>query len=206
VLLDAIVLAGGRSARLGGEPKAALVREGRTLLASTVEAVEDARRTVVVGSIPANLELPDAVLRARESPPFGGPAAGIRAGWAALDAAGGPVCDFVLVLACDMPSVRPLVDALLGWAGSADPGGWSGAVAVDAAGVRQPLAAVYRWTSLTEALARYPRPEDVTGLPVRALTGGLRLASVHAPPGSTDDVDTWEDAARLGVHRAAEQE
>ncbi|MFD1214070.1 molybdenum cofactor guanylyltransferase, partial [Arthrobacter sp. GCM10027362] len=46
---DAVVLAGGRSSRLGGVPKALLEFEGRTLLRRTLDALSGARRIAVVG-------------------------------------------------------------------------------------------------------------------------------------------------------------
>uniref|UniRef100_UPI0039EF6021 molybdenum cofactor guanylyltransferase n=1 Tax=Sinomonas sp. G460-2 TaxID=3393464 RepID=UPI0039EF6021 len=49
---DAIVLAGGRSSRLGGYPKPRLVYEGVTLLDRALGAVSAARRVAVVGPEP----------------------------------------------------------------------------------------------------------------------------------------------------------
>jgi CTP:molybdopterin cytidylyltransferase MocA len=99
MLLDAIVLAGGRSSRLFGVPKSALLWRGSTLLQNTVDAVLDAgaRRVVVVGpgaSVAdgaagglADGDGPAArIMFAREDPPFGGPAAAIAAGLSALGA------------------------------------------------------------------------------------------------------------------------
>ena len=102
---DAVVLAGGRSSRLGGTAKAMLEIDGLTLLDITLDAVRDARHTVVVGDVVA----PPGILVTREAPVFGGPAAGIAAGLAALDS----TVDHVLVLACDMPRVSEVVTALL---------------------------------------------------------------------------------------------
>ncbi|MCC5783938.1 molybdopterin-guanine dinucleotide biosynthesis protein A, partial [Kocuria sp. CCUG 69068] len=48
-VFHAVVLAGGRSARLGGRPKAGLRRAGRTLLELTLDAVREAAGVVVVG-------------------------------------------------------------------------------------------------------------------------------------------------------------
>ena len=105
---DAIILAGGRSSRLGGVPKSGLVYDGATLLERSLRAAGAAGRTVVVGPDPGGL--PGGVLTCREEPPFAGPAAAIAAGLAALaadhasrHAAAAP---YTLVLACDMPG-RP---------------------------------------------------------------------------------------------------
>ena len=70
---DTVVVAGGRSSRLGGTPKALLPVAGSTLLTRTVDAVLPLGTVVVVG--PEDLPLPPHVLRVREDPPFSGPAA-----------------------------------------------------------------------------------------------------------------------------------
>ncbi|WP_043436145.1 NTP transferase domain-containing protein, partial [Arthrobacter sp. I3] len=75
---DAIILAGGRSSRLGGVPKSGLIYDGATLLERSLRAAGAARRTVVVGPDPGGL--PGGVLTCREEPPFAGPAAAIAAG------------------------------------------------------------------------------------------------------------------------------
>ena len=72
---DTVVVAGGRSSRLGGAPKAQLSFEGSTLVAHTVAAVRLFGAVVVVG--PEDPRLPPDVLRAREDPPFSGPAAAV---------------------------------------------------------------------------------------------------------------------------------
>jgi choline kinase len=46
---DAVILAGGRSSRLSGTPKALLRLEGKSLLLRTLEAVRRAQRVAVVG-------------------------------------------------------------------------------------------------------------------------------------------------------------
>jgi molybdopterin-guanine dinucleotide biosynthesis protein A len=142
MLLDAIVLAGGRSSRLSGVPKAQLLWRGATLLQNTVGAALDAgaRRVIVVGPAGGSGGGPGigqwhrsgGVLFVREDPPFGGPAAAIAAGMRALegpgpdahaaavgnadvdaDADADAAVAAVLVLACDMPGVASAVDQLL---------------------------------------------------------------------------------------------
>ena len=132
MLLDAIVLAGGRSSRLSGVPKAQLLWHGATLLQNTVDAAlrGGARRVVVVGpdapGAPGaqasdaqgpDAQGPDARVRfTREDPPFGGPAAAIGAGVRALEgqqASATDVADVVLVLACDMPEIVRAVSVLV---------------------------------------------------------------------------------------------
>jgi len=196
VLLDAIVLAGGRSSRLSGTPKSGLVLDGATLLERTVLAASDARHVAVVGdpgALPPASLLSPRLLLTRETPEYAGPAAGIAAGMAVLDALAPSPSDGVLVLACDMPSVATAVVALLAATSVESPG----AIAVDAEGHPQFLTAVYPTRALADALAAHA--DALEGLPVRALLASMTLLEVRVPRGSTDDVDTWEDAARLGV-------
>ncbi|HAM26270.1 MAG TPA: molybdopterin-guanine dinucleotide biosynthesis protein MobA [Microbacteriaceae bacterium] len=190
---DAIVLAGGRSARLGGEPKAALRYEGRSLLSLTLDAAADAKRTVVVGDASA-LVVPVGVLVARERPAFAGPAAAIAAGLVAL--AGASPSDYTLVLACDMPGIANAVPPLLERAGHAA----DGAIALDSAGHPQYLAGIYRTASLAAAVRNHAA--GLENLSVRALLAGLELAHAPVPLGSTSDVDTWADVARFGIPAA----
>jgi molybdopterin-guanine dinucleotide biosynthesis protein A len=128
---DAIVLAGGRSTRLGGRAKAELVIGGARLVDRAVVAASaaGAGRTVIVG--PDSLEVPGALI-SREDPPFGGPVAAIAAGLAALGPlAAGEQCGerreqqrglaraaiapapWVLVLSCDLVRPAAVVAALL---------------------------------------------------------------------------------------------
>ncbi|RFA10209.1 hypothetical protein B7R54_14075 [Subtercola boreus] len=119
MIFDAIVLAGGRSSRLGGVPKALLDLGGESLAGLALDAALDARQRVVVGDSAALAAVlgDRMVLFAREHPPFAGPAAGVAAGLDALgarDAAPGSApAGFVLVLACDMPRVASAVTPLL---------------------------------------------------------------------------------------------
>jgi molybdopterin-guanine dinucleotide biosynthesis protein A len=193
VVIDAIVLAGGRATRLGGASKGGLSLAGQSLLERTLAAVSAARHIVVVGDeSDIARAAPDAEITiVREMPAFGGPAAAIAAGFDALDGAS----DFVVVVGCDMPAVSDAIDLLLGalYAGS------SGVVAVSFDGRPQPLVAVYSTPGLAYCVARHRRAGDLVNLSVRALLSGLEPALLPVPEGSTDDIDTWADAARLGV-------
>lgn len=185
-LFHAVVLAGGRSSRLGGRPKARLRRDGRTLVELTVDAARDAAGVVVVG--PPELPVPGGVLRAREDPPFSGPAAGIAAGLRALDAL--PAADWTMTLACDMPGVARAVPVLLDAARSGS--GAPGYLCVPPDGRRQPLAAVYRSDVLRAAYAGQD-PADRSAL---SFVRGLPLVDVAVPEDATADVDTWDDVQR----------
>lgn len=193
-MIDAIVLAGGRSSRLGGIPKAALEFQSQTLLEHAVATVGFARRTVVVGE-PVGA-LPSGVLQAREEPAFGGPAAGVEAGLARLSAAG-PPSDFTLVLACDMPTVEAAVAALRH--GLPIETGLDGLISVDGNQHPQPLAALYRTASLGRVISEHVQAGELHGSSMFSLIAPLALAPITVPPGSTDDIDTWEDASRFGI-------
>jgi molybdopterin-guanine dinucleotide biosynthesis protein A len=197
---DAVILAGGRSSRLGGVPKAQLVYDGATLLERALLAADGARAAVVVGPDPGTL--PPAVLNCREDPPFAGPAAAIAAGLTALARRGGGTrSPFTLVLACDMPRSGAAVKAL--WQelapGKGAPVGSDGVMAASADGRKQPLAGFYRTAALERAVETAAAEDRLKGASAFSLLARLDLRVVTVPDGSTDDVDTWEDAAALGV-------
>lgn len=193
-----MVLAGGKSSRLGGVPKAQLAYAGATLLEHALEAARGAGSIVVVGPDPGTL--PDGTLTAREEPPFAGPAAAIAAGLLALRQDEGPSREhapWVLVLACDMPLAAAAVPVLLRHvAGHQDT---DGALAVSADGRKQPLLGIYRLTSLMREVQAAADVGGLANLAVFRLLASLDLLAVPVPAGSTDDVDTWDDAAALGV-------
>jgi molybdopterin-guanine dinucleotide biosynthesis protein A len=194
---DAIVLAGGRSSRLGGTPKSALMYDGATLLERSIAAAGGARRIVVVGPEPA--DLPAGILSCREDPPFAGPAAAIAAGLAGLRRARAADEDdaaLVLVLACDMPRAADAVGALREAASAAAAGS---VLASSPDGRLQPLAGLYRTAALQRAVDDAEAAGSLTHGSVFALLARLDVQAVMVPAGSTDDVDTWDDAAALGV-------
>ncbi|MEO8093375.1 MAG: NTP transferase domain-containing protein [Pseudolysinimonas sp.] len=196
MIVDAIVLSGGRSSRLGSVAKSELSFAGHTLLHRTLSTVAGSRQIVVVGPPPQE-PLPDGVLRTREDPAFGGPAAGIAAGMEMLAAFTEKRGDAVLVIACDMPHVDAVIPLLVdGLARYPDA---DGVVPIDADGYRQLLAAGYRSSALTAAITAQHRAGSLHGLPVSRLMHDLELATIDVPDGATADVDTWEDALRWGV-------
>lgn len=189
---DAIVLAGGRSSRLGGRDKAGLELGGRRLVDRAVAAARSAgvQRCVVAG--PPSLVV-DAWL-VREEPPFGGPVAGIAAALQALGDASPD--DAVLVLACDLAEPANAVAALLA-AVRRPADGVDGLHLVDEAGRAQWLAGIYRRGALEAALARLGAP---TGRSVRDLMSPLVLRPVPTDGCNVTDIDTWEDW-RTARHR-----
>jgi len=182
MIVDALILAGGRSSRLGGSDKWNLRIAGVTLLDRSIRAVRHAgaRSVVVVGD-----EAADAVVTVREDPAFAGPVAAIAAGLTAL--AG--TADAVLVIACDMPGIDAALPALLGGFRG------DGVIAVDR-GRRQQLAIVVAPAALASVVATLPTVVDAS---MRGLLDGLDLTEVVVPDGATDDIDTWSDAERFGA-------
>ncbi|MGZ5421691.1 MAG: molybdenum cofactor guanylyltransferase, partial [Aeromicrobium sp.] len=124
---------------------------------------------------------------------FGGPAAAIGAGLAAL---GSEAREFVAILACDLPYAAEAFAALHTAAAS----GFSAdaLIAADDSGRRQTLLGIYRTSSLRGVIEN---AGSLNGLSVRSLIAGLTFAEVPVPEGSTLDVDTWHDVEELGIER-----
>ncbi|KIS28524.1 molybdopterin-guanine dinucleotide biosynthesis protein [Arthrobacter sp. SPG23] len=199
---DALILAGGRSSRLGGVPKSQLVYDGATLLSRSLAAAAGAGAAVVVGPDPG--ELPAGVLTCREEPAYAGPAAAIAAGLEALDRARGPLrAAMTLVLACDMPKADQAVGALRTAVADDRPGrpGSEGVMAVSPDGRKQPLAGFYGTAALQRSVGEMEKGGGLVGASVFALLARLDVRTVTVPAGATDDVDTWDDATALGVSR-----
>lgn len=195
---SAIVLAGGRSRRLGGVPKAGLSLEGTSLLRRAVDTVGLARSVVVVGPRPQVDPLDGTgAIWTRESPHFGGPSAALAAGLRALPtAADAPPWAFVA--ACDMPWMRPVLHELAETDDELADAGVDAYIAVDA-GRLQPLAGFYRIEALHGAIRDAESGPGVTGLPVRRLIANLRIRHIHVTAGTTADIDTWSDARSAGI-------
>ncbi|MFF2273921.1 molybdenum cofactor guanylyltransferase [Agromyces sp. NPDC058136] len=176
----AIVLAGGRAARLDGADKAAVVVDGRPLVDHVLAAVADSAPIVVVG--PPTLARPGIEL-VREDPPFGGPVAAISAALGVLEASAVETW----LLACDLPHADRIVAAL----GDAPlPAGADALVLVDDAGRAQWLAGRYRLAALRDAVAALPA---VDGASMRALLAPLRIATLPDRDDAALDLDTWPD-------------
>ena len=190
---DAIILAGGRSSRLGGVAKQNLVLHNSTLLQRALAAAAGASRTVVVGPDPGTL--PSGVIHCREQPEFGGPAAAIAAGLAVLADTGSRSLH-TLVLACDMPRIQ---DALAVLKPALRAAGGDGVVARSADGRLQPLAGFYSTAALRTAAQDLSSRGALINASVRSLLASLDVQPVTVPAGSTADVDTWDDAAALGI-------
>ncbi|WP_405658707.1 NTP transferase domain-containing protein [Streptomyces sp. RK9] len=203
---DAVVLAGGRAARLGGADKPGVRVGGRALLDRVLAACAGAGTTVVVAA-PRPTGRP--VEWAREEPVGGGPLAALDAGLRRTRA------ELVVVLSADLPFLRPeTVRRLVTTLATAD--GADGVLLTDPEGRDQPLVAAYRSGALRRELAglrESPEAPDaqvgrgeapssgaaesahgLTGLPLRRLTARLALVRVTDPLAAFD-CDTWDDIA-----------
>lgn len=111
--LAGLVLAGGRSSRMGGQDKAGLMLGGQTLLSRVVDRLRPQVGPLGINALPAQA-LPEGVANVPDT--IGGqpgPLAGIAAGLAWASALGG--VEHVVVCACDTPFFpRDLVQRLKG--------------------------------------------------------------------------------------------
>jgi molybdopterin-guanine dinucleotide biosynthesis protein A len=216
--LAAIVLAGGRAARLGGTDKPGLVVGTRTLLAAVVSAAAEAGAGQVVvvgparpgiagsgpvgsGPVGSGPVSPGRVEFVREDPPGTGPVAALRCG---LGRVGAP---WVAVLAADMPFLRARhLVALLAAAGRPEPGPPAspdragppghGAILVDQTGRPQWLAGCWPAAALRGRLDGYP------GDSLHGLLDPLQPVRLSYPPGPGDP-PPWLDCDTAGDLRRA---
>jgi len=175
---DAIVLAGGAARRLGGADKPMLDVDGVPMLVHVLDAVAAAGTRVVAGP---RRPIDRTVIWCRETPPGGGPVAGLAVALPFTTAA------TLVVLAADLPRIGPAIERLLeALRQPAD-------VAVLSSGARRNyLAAAWQRPALVGALARVGSPRGVS---MRTLAFGATVAEV-ADAGWGDDCDTWSDLAR----------
>jgi molybdopterin-guanine dinucleotide biosynthesis protein A len=178
----AVVLAGGRAARLGGQAKPQLQVGGRTMLDTVLAAVADADRRIVVGPPQPG---PAGVVRVRERPPGGGPVAALRAGL------GEVATETVALLAGDLPFLTAALVAELRSRLTGD-----GVLVVDETGRDQLLLGVWRAAALRAAVADASGP---TSLRKVFAPLAVRRLRPRVPPGSPPpwmDCDTPADLAR----------
>lgn len=186
----AIVLSGGRSARMG-RPKHALVRDGVTLLEIALSACPGARPVVLVGPVSLRAELngppqPEHLVVTREDPPGGGPCAGLAAGIERVPAG----VEWVQLLTCDLPRAPEVVAAL---AAVEPPHGAAAVVATDSSGWPQLLCGRYRAAPLRAALAGEVRDRSA-----RRVLGDLVRQEIPLEDVLLADVDDPDAARRVG--------
>jgi molybdopterin-guanine dinucleotide biosynthesis protein A len=178
----AVVLAGGKAARLGGQAKPQLEVGGRTMLATVLAAVGDAELRVVVGP---PQPVPSGVRQVREQPPRGGPVTALRAGLAEVPT------DVVAVLAGDLPFLTGALVADLRARLTDD-----GVLVVDDGGRDQYLLGVWRTASLRAATADVRGPTSLRRVLAPLVVTRYRPSVEPGTPPPWTDCDTPADLAR----------
>jgi molybdopterin-guanine dinucleotide biosynthesis protein A len=178
----AVVLAGGRAARLGGRAKPQLEVGGRTILAAVLDAVADATTRIVVGP---PQPVPSGVRLVREQPPGGGPVAALRAGLAAVPD------DVVAVLAGDLPFVdRRLIGGLRERLTG------DGVLVVDDTGQDQLLLGMWRTAALRAVLPPAAGPTSMRKVLAPLAVRRFRPVLLPGEPPPWLDCDTPADLER----------
>ena len=178
----AVVLAGGRGARLGGVLKPQLEVGGRTMLSAVLAATADAAARIVVGP---PQPVPAGVVLLREQPPGGGPVAALRAGLAAVDA------DVVAALAGDLPFLTAELIGELRRRLTGD-----GVLVVDETGQDQLLLGMWRTTALRTALAGTAGPTSLRRVLAPLAVRRFRPPLPPGQPAPWTDCDTPTELAR----------
>lgn len=178
--VDALILAGGRSTRLGGMDKAEIRVAGERLVDRVVHAAraEIDGCVIVAGSASAGSGADEVV---REEPAFSGPLAAIAAGIKLVNA------DWVLILSCDLQYPREICQALS--SNIAHLSG-DGVALIDDDQRTQWLAGIYRTDALREACESLG--ENVSNGAVRFAFEQLSLEFVRIPNEFSADIDTPE--------------
>ena len=175
-----IVLSGGTSRRFGRDKSQAKIA-GKSLIAIILGSIPSEFKVVIVGQDPKiESSQYQCVL---EEPIGGGPLAGFKAG---LDAS---ESELVALIATDMPFASGWVLNLINSIRTHD----DAVMYVDAKGFKQPLAAVYRSTSVKRALADMGQ---LDGKSMRELLSHLNVQEIemsHEVAQALVDIDTAAD-------------
>lgn len=182
-----IVLAGGGGVRLGGQDKARLLIDGRTLLDIALDGVPEGVPIIVAGPVTPTGR---PVTFRQESPLAGGPVAGIAA------ACAGITSPFTVVLGVDMPWATTLIPVLLSLVVRTTAGV---VLPITPDGRTQPLLSGWRTDSLRRALAHLDSERDAS---MSDLVEGATCSRWHLSAEQArlvDDIDTWDDLARAAA-------
>lgn len=184
-VIAAVVLAGGTSRRFGTDKLAAEI-DGRSLLDRAVSGLPADWLVIIVGP---ERPLGRACRFVREDPPGGGPGAALITGVTEAALAGAAA---VVTLPGDAPNGGTAAGELV--ARLYAPDHPEAVVAVDAAGVEQPLQLAVRGAALDRLVAR----PDTSGLRARALLTALEpFCRLPLAAELTLDVDTPDDLRRV---------
>jgi len=177
---DSIVVAGGKSSRMGGMDKAMLPLglSGKTLLEDIINSCPG--KIIVVG-IPREIYSDALVSWVPDLNPGGGPAAGLWSGLTSVTS------EYVFISAADQTLSSATVSALISAALGSD-----GAWAIRSDGSGQPLCACVRTDLLRELLMP---TQGVNQSPLRLLST-LKLVGVNVNPDQVVDFDSWQDVAK----------
>ncbi len=177
---SAIVLCGGASRRMGGVDKTRSLLGASTVLDRLLNTMPTCWDVVCVGEERSTTR---AVRWRRESPPGGGPVAGIAAGLLAVDSS---VC---VVVGGDMPfAATTLTLCYLTLEASPDD---DGVLGVSPDGRTQPLLAAYRTAALRRAM-----PAVTRGARLMSLLDAMELGKVTCGTEAALDVDNPEALER----------
>lgn len=186
-MLSGLILAGGRSERMGCDKARLVLPDGRTLLQRQADILREAGINNVLVSVAfgSDCKLPGATLVA-DTRPDAGPLAGIAAGLRAATEG------LVLVLAVDMPDIRAehlqhLVNLSTGSCGVVPVRG----------GHCEPLVAVYPAALAASAEADLATGQRAVHQWVRREAGRGRLRLWEAPAEWADVLRSWNTAADL---------
>ncbi|APB10344.1 hypothetical protein A4R63_01955 [Corynebacterium pseudotuberculosis] len=186
-----IILAGGRSSRMGKD-KAQVKVNGHRLIDLCLEQVSPLCSTpVVVSSV--DLQLPQEITQVTENPPFGGPVAGIAAGFYERPDFSARNDAFTAVIAADAPLSGGFLPQLLEVLMKAPQAGVAHATIEEHT---QPLLAVWRNNALHAALKSLDSPHHVAAKKLLHRCPSSVLAVVVDQ--CAQDYDTPEELATLG--------
>lgn len=182
--VGAVILCGGASARHGGVDKTAQEVGGQSVLGRMMSALPAEWSVVCVG---APRPLPRTVRWTYESPPLGGPVAGIAAGLLLVDS---PV---TVLLAGDLPFAGAHAADLAADLALA-PADVDGVQALDGAGEGQVLFAAYRTDALRRVVPADPAQARDRG--VHRVFRPLHVRTRQVPALACWDLDTPDDLSR----------
>jgi molybdenum cofactor guanylyltransferase len=163
--ITGVILAGGRSSRMGKD-KAALVLDGRPLIARVVERLRQALDSAfIVGAEDLAALQPGAPIIPDERPGLG-PLGGMATALAAAHT------EWIFLVACDMPFIQPALVRHMAAIALAAP--QAQAVALRSPGGLEPLHAAYRRdiAPIVAQALRAPHPS------MRGLLGRLRVIEI----------------------------
>lgn len=200
-----IILAGGSSRRMGGVDKALITTDGMTYLRRIVHEAQPLCHSIVVVGATRTTEADLPVMWTLEPTPGTGPLAGLAAGFAALalpaSSAGDGASQFVAVLSCDAPYAARALPLLAAQAQDLTASGqeFDAVLALDAAGHRQPLIAIYQRERATHVLLSLEEQDHLENAPLKALVKELSVVTVPISGIASVDVDTPNDRETLDL-------